>query len=427
VRETNFPRDGLGIRLGSRPSAGRQILPTASAPDIEYTLNQLVDDDEFHRLDAKLGRFNLFEAMGGVRAELRHSNFLAFLFSPSRAHGLGTLVLERVLRGILDDVAPDARPIRPLQLAVADLDDAIVHRERDNIDLLIEIPSFDLVVLIENKIGAGAGEGQLQRYRELVERRFPHRRRLLVFLTPDGAAPECEGYVAFSYRRLAQIIDDLAQHETIAPEPKLILAHYVEMLRRHVVPDEELKALALRLYDRQREAFDFVFESRPEPQGVLDALKERVLSVEGLIEDRSSATIFRFLPARWDDRLPDLGCSTETWTRTGRGLMFEIKLNPSSGRVHLILIMSPLSPQFRQRIYAAAMSRPEVFKGLVKPMGQHHSTLFSRELLPQTLARTLDFEQQCETASLAWSDFQRDELMDLMNQVEAIVAEVATS
>jgi hypothetical protein len=68
-----------------------------------------------------------------------------------------------------------------------------------------------------------------------------------------------------------------------------------------------------------------------------------------------------------------------------------------------------------------------VFKGLVKPMGQHHSTLFSRELLPQSLARTLDFEQQCETASLAWSDFQRDELMDLMNHVEAIVAEVATS
>jgi hypothetical protein len=272
------------------------------------------------------------------------------LSSPSRAHGLGTLVLGRVLRAILDDIPPDARPIRPLQLAVADLDDAIVHRERDNIDLLIEISSLNLVVLIENKVGAGVSDGQLQRYRNVVERRFPNHRRLLVFLTPDGAAPDCETYVAFSYRRLAQVIEDVARHDTIAAEPKLILAHYLEMLRRHVVPDEELKALALRLYDRHREAFEFVFESRPQPQGVLDALRAQVLSVEGLIEDRSTATIFRFLPSRWDETLPDLGCSIESWTRTGRGMMFEIKVNQSTGRIHLILIMGPLSPQVRERI-----------------------------------------------------------------------------
>jgi hypothetical protein len=328
---------------------------------------------------------------------------------------------------MLDDVAPEARPIRPLQLAVADLDDAIVHREGDNIDLLIEIPCLDLVVLIENKIGAGTSDGQLRRYREIVERRYSHRRHLFVLLTPDGTDPDCEGYVAFSYRHLAEVIDDLARDETIASEPKLILAHYVEMLRRHVVPDEELKALALRLYDRHREAFDFVFESRPEPQGVLDALKARVLSVDGLMEDRSTATIFRFLPSRWDETLPDLGCSTESWTRTGRGLMFEIKINPSSGRIHLILIMGPLSSQFRERIYAAAMGRPDIFRGLVKPMGQHHSTLFSRELLPPALARTLDFEQQCGTASLAWSEFQRDELMDLIHEIEKIIAAIVKS
>jgi hypothetical protein len=423
---------GAAHFLGDHPRVSSQTLRRGellaeSPAELEQALNQLVDDGEFHHLDARLGRFNLFEAMGGVRAELRHSNFLGFLFSPNRAHGLGSIVLEKVLRAILDDVAPEARPIRSLQLAVADLDDAIVHRERDNIDLLIEIPSLDLVVMIENKVGAGTSDGQLRRYRDVVERRFPDRRRLLVFLTPDGARPDCEGYVAFSYRHLAHVIDDLARQDAIAAEPRLILAHYVEMLRRHVVPDDELKALALRLYDRHREAFDFVFASRPEPQGVLDFLKARVLSVEGLIEDRSTATIFRFLPSRWDEMLPTIGCSVESWTRTGRGLMFEIKLNPSTGRVHLILIMGPLLPELRERIYAAAMSRPGVFKGLVKPMGQQHSTLFSRELLPAALARTLDFEQQCQTAALAWSEFQRTELQVLIDQVEVIVGEVTTT
>jgi hypothetical protein len=45
----------------------------------------------------------------------------------------------------------------------------VVHRERDNIELLIEVPSFKLVVMIENKVGSSAGDGQLARYKELVE------------------------------------------------------------------------------------------------------------------------------------------------------------------------------------------------------------------------------------------------------------------
>ena len=377
--------------LDSEASAGRRTLQTVHSSDLEQALNRLVDDDEFHLLDGKLGRFNLFEAMGGVRSELRHSNFLAYLFSPSRAHGLGGLALQKTLRAILDDIAPESRPIRPLELAVADLDDAFVQRERDNIDVLIEIPSLKLVVLIENKVGAGASDGQLRRYRSIVERRYPSHRRLLVFLTPHGAAPDCEDYVAFSYRRLAEVFDELSRQEMIASEPKLLLVHYVEMLRRHVVPHEELRDLARRLYDRHREAFDFVFKARPEPRGILDDLKARVLSVDGLAEDRSVANIFRFYPARWDEMLSGVRCSTSSWTRSGRGLLFELKIHPSTGRVHLVLVMGPLAQPLRDKIYSAAASRPELFKGLVKPMGRNHSTLFNRELLTASLEPTLHF------------------------------------
>lgn len=385
----------------------------------------MVDDDGFHRLDALLGRFNLFEAMGGVRAELRHSNFLGYLFTPARAHGLGPLALEKTLRAILEATPPELRPIRPLELALADLDDAVVHRERENIDLLIEIGSLNLMVLIENKVGAGAGEGQLQRYKEALQRRFPTRKHLLIFLTPDGVEPDCEGYVPFSYRRLAEILDDLSRHDSVAVEPRMILSHYVEMLRRHVVPDEELKSLALKLYERHREAFDFVFEVRPAPQGLLDVLKSRVLGVEGLVEDRSSMTIFRFLPARWDSDLPGAQCSRSLWTRTGRGLMFEIKVNPTTGRVHVTLVLGPLEADLRRRIYQAAADHPETFKGLVRPMGQQHSTLYSRELLTPAVAQTLDFEQQSLAVSLAWSEFQGEELLALIKSVETIVTAAA--
>lgn len=55
---------------------------------LETSIGELLDDGDFHELDRRLGRFNLFEAVGGVRAELRHSNFLGFVFSPNRSHGL---------------------------------------------------------------------------------------------------------------------------------------------------------------------------------------------------------------------------------------------------------------------------------------------------------------------------------------------------
>ena len=45
---------------------------------------------------------------------------------------------------------PDERPIMGLELIAGDLDDAVVYTERDNIDILIELPTINLVVAIEN-------------------------------------------------------------------------------------------------------------------------------------------------------------------------------------------------------------------------------------------------------------------------------------
>ena len=329
---------------------------------LEASISGLLDDGDFHELDRRLGRFNLFEAVGGVRAELRHSNFLSFIFSPNRSHGLGSLVLERTLRAVLEEMSSADRPVRTLELAVNDLDDAVLYRERENIDLMIEIPSLQLVVVIENKVGSATGEGQLARYKELVEHRFPTQRRLFVLLTPDGVDPDCEGYVPFSYRRLARVFTAIAESEQVAAGPKLILTHYVEMLRRHVVPDDDLREIALRLYEKHREAFDFVFEARPQPAGVLDALSSRILGVQGLIADRPAAHIFRFLPASWDEKRPQFRCDATKWTRTGRALLFEAKVNPNTGRVYLILVLGPCHADVRRAFYDAAAAKNSLFK-----------------------------------------------------------------
>ena len=49
----------------------------------------VVGNRDLERLEALLAEFNIFEAIGVVRQELRHSDFLAFLLDPHQSHGLG--------------------------------------------------------------------------------------------------------------------------------------------------------------------------------------------------------------------------------------------------------------------------------------------------------------------------------------------------
>lgn len=182
----------------------------ASSSDLETRLSELFNDKDFYIIHEKMSPFNLFEAVGAIRGELRHSNFLAYLLSPNRPHGLRTRPLATMLREFLNRIPTPDRPIMILEVIAGELDDAIVYRERYNIDILVELPSLKLILAIENKIGANAPDGQLEGYRRQLELEFPGHRKLFVFLTPEGIAPNDKRYLAYSYsehRRCLPILD----------------------------------------------------------------------------------------------------------------------------------------------------------------------------------------------------------------------------
>jgi PD-(D/E)XK nuclease superfamily len=385
------------------------------APDIEAKISDLLDDTDFQFVDRRMARFNLFEAVGAVRGELRHSNFLAFLLSPSRSHGLGSVPLLRVLRAILANMAPERRPIRALELVLGDLDGAIVYREWNNIDLLIEITTVELVVLIENKIDAKAGEGQLSRYKALAKSKYPRSRHLFVFLTPEGREADDVDYVSISYGDIAKIIEDLVDDKdnNSHSESNVIIRHYVEMLRRYIVPDEELHELARQLYERHKEAFDFIFDSRPEPENLLGVARALLDSQPELLADRHGANILRFVPDTWAG-VSDLNCCSPTaWTKSGRNLLFEIK-SWSSGayadRVIIALVNGPAVAETREQLYSAAAARSDLFKGLVKPMGKQFATIYMRELLTPTAAKNMEHNEKAAAIEAGWSTFLKEEL-----------------
>lgn len=390
--------------------------------DLEDQLISLVDDPDFQRIVASRSTFNLFEAVGAVRGELRHSNFLRFLFDPRQSHGLGSKPLEQVLRAVVSRMEPADRPVSSLQLILGDLEDAWVEREESNIDLLIRIKELSLVVLIENKIGAKAGPGQLQRYREHVEKEFAGWRQLLIFLTPDGIAPDDDTYVGLDYSRLAEIIDDLAK-EAGASDAAIAMRHYVEMLRRHIVPDQQLNELALQLYHRHKAAIDFIIENIPN-NGLFEVARQLVETTPDIVSDVHGATIVRFVPRRWDDTPALKRCPVEKWTHSGRHLLFEVKTFNSEGsrnRVLLALVCGPGPEEERVKLHQGAKLRG--FAGLTKSMGRQYVTIFSRELLSERQGAKLDLLDKQAAIEAAWSAFVSDDLPEIEKQILEIVSQ----
>lgn len=56
---------------------------------------------DLEHLESLLYRFNIFEATGFIRQELRHSDFLAFLLNPQGSHSLRDAFVKRLLKRVL--------------------------------------------------------------------------------------------------------------------------------------------------------------------------------------------------------------------------------------------------------------------------------------------------------------------------------------
>jgi hypothetical protein len=129
----------------------------------------VVYNDDLLELESHIGRFNIFDALGIARAEIRHSNFLAFILDPAESHGQGQLFLKAVLTDLLKQAPSERRPLSPVELDGTDLRGVEVKREWKHTDLLIRCREPPFVVVIENKIGAKEGPDQLSGYKKVVE------------------------------------------------------------------------------------------------------------------------------------------------------------------------------------------------------------------------------------------------------------------
>ncbi|MBK9032264.1 MAG: PD-(D/E)XK nuclease family protein [Myxococcales bacterium] len=377
----------------------------------------VVENRELEQLEALLSQFNLFEAIGAVRRELRHSDMLAFLLRPTEAHGFGDHFLRRLLQRALARATSSPTAITPVMLDVSELHEASVRRESNNIDILIIDERNRLAVILENKIDAAEHSEQLRRYWDRVGADYPGFKLIGLYLTPDGDEPSDGRYLAIDYTLIANLVDEVisTRSSTLGPDVRVLLSHYSQLLRRHIVSDSEIADLCRRIYRKHSRALDLIFEHRPDPQQHLRELLEQLIAgTSGLVLDDCNKRYIRFAPAQWDVTTLKAGTG---WTKSGRMLLFEFQNNP--GRLVLKLYIGPGPARTRELLHGVAAAHPHLFPKMAKALSSSWTQLYTREFLAPNAFEDEDAGTFAKAARSLWEAFVKSDLPAIRDLVAA--------
>lgn len=374
----------------------------ANSPDTQHkALEQFaVNNIELEQLEVLLSQFNIFEAIGAVRQELRHSDFLAFLLNPQQNHGLGDGLAKRLLQKIFLSVDNSELPVPPIAFDAWDLSQTTVHREWRNIDILLVDDVNQLAIIIENKIDSHEREGQLIKYWDTVNERYKGWKIVGLYLTPEGDAPSDERYMRVSYGLICEAIQTLATNRltTIAADVHALMIHYCQMLGRHIVSESEIAKLCRQIYQKHEEALDLIYEHRPDQQAILREFLEGLVKSEQslILYDDSTKSYIAFAPKEWE------------WVPV---LYFEFRNVPDS--LKLILTIGSGDPAMRGTLHSMVLAQQPPFK--VSPiLNNKYNRIYS-----QVVLTSMDYESSSEEIeekiSVEWRKFLTQDLLRIKN------------
>jgi len=268
---------------------------------MQRQLENFILDPKLAELEKILKRFNIFRALGVVRAENKHSNFFAFLLDPQETHRLG----DKVLKGFLANAVRNANAvsnkslgITPLKVLLSQFSDTRVYREASvsgskngRIDILITtvIDNQNWVFVIENKVDSMQSENQLSSYREYCEKNFSQSKCLFFYLTPDGTeVPDDEKWITITYRdvmeSLEPIVNELSNSDSNS-DFSFALQNYMEILRSDIMQDgeNEIAKLCREIYDQHRAAISEITKYSGDARSeAYDTLSKYISNQDGL-------------------------------------------------------------------------------------------------------------------------------------------------
>ena len=346
-------------------------------------LEKFLQDEDLESLEDIAQEFNVFEVLGAVSQEIRHSNFLAWLLDPSGNHGLGDYFLKRFLWKTTSlGREGGVQTISPIEVDSLELTNVSVRREWRNIDILLVNDAQRFVCAIENKVEAAEHSDQLARYARVCRNEFPDHAYHFVFLTVYGDAPSNQEWISVDYGFIRDSLERIihAREASLGDDVRIFLQHYCSMLRRHIMGESTIEELCQRLYGKHQRALELLFEYRPDRQSEIRNILERVISEDPDFELGGCSKVYiHFTPLSWTS--PQL---RHSGSGSARILAFMLQNRPDSLGLHLEI--QPGDPAVRSRIHEVARDG-SIFSASPK-LSPQYSRIFRKDFL-----RPKDYEQ----------------------------------
>jgi hypothetical protein len=353
-------------------------MPISEASAAEVLLEKLLQDSDFEQLEEIAQPFNVFEVLGVVQQEVRHSNFLAWLLNPSQNHGLGDYFLKRFLwktTAAARDLG--IQTLTPLEVDALDLTAMVARREWMNIDVMLISQQQRLACAIENKLYGTEHSNQLDRYAQTCLEEFPDYRLHFIYLNASGSEPSSEQWVPIGYDIVRDLVEGClkARGSSLGNEVQTFLRHYADMLRRHIMRESNIEELCQRIYTKHQQALNLLFEYRPDRQLQVTRFLEELIKANPLWElDDCTKECVRFAPRLWEPPHQRKGSG---WTKSRRILLFEFY---NRGGLRLSLYIGPGDQEIRGRIFEGAASN-KVFKLTQKMLGAKWNRIWTTEFV----------------------------------------------
>lgn len=224
-------------------------------------LNEFLIDETFKILEKKLisrtsKKSNIFEILKIKNMEIRHSNFLSWLLDPEESHNLK----NEFLKGFVQE-GINKNKYTEITVDIDLIDSVKIEREYKDIDLLIE--SHNVVFCIENKIFSNEHSDQLKKYKKIIQKEFPNKEKVFIYLTPSGkpSQQETELYLPISY----SIVLDVLKHlniKKIDKNAQIYILDYIATLEKDILKNNELKAPLSKLHLEYGEFIKQILEKR---------------------------------------------------------------------------------------------------------------------------------------------------------------------
>ena len=320
----------------------------------EHALKSLLLDIScLDKLNPWTSKVNLFEVLKISRTEIRHSNILAWLLDANENHGLNDLFIRGVIHKVVENNRDyfERQKINVLELLTVDYSHFTVYRELNNIDILLVSNTDQLVICIENKIGTGEHDNQLEKYRAKVESDYLKSNgydHIYIYLTPDNAeSSDLNNWLSFSYSDILFILDSIIKTAEVEQRALIIIESYIETIRRFVVKDKDLEKICIDIYKKHKQALDLIYENRPDASSIVasilnDYLFERASNVKDIVFNQnkfnSSKSIKRFSLESFDRIFPPIPNAQGYWG-DGINYFWEVKNFCMYGKINIVFVM----------------------------------------------------------------------------------------